>query len=66
MDDAPRVDGGQRLRDLADDRDHPLTAHAGRDLRAQVALLEIFHRDVRVVVGEALVVDADHVRVFDA
>ena len=61
-----RVDGRQRLRHLLDHLQHALLRHAGADLRAQVAALEILHRDVGMVVGEALVVDAHHVRMLDA
>ena len=43
-----------------------VAAHAGVELRPQVAALEIFHGDVRMVVAESLVIDADDVRVVDA
>jgi hypothetical protein len=65
--DAALVDGLQRLGHLGQHVQHALLGHlAAVELLAQVAALEVLHRDVRVVVGEALVVDADDVRVVDA
>ena len=52
----------QRGRHLRQVRAAPRCVEAARDPRAQIAAREVFHRDISMIVGDAEIEDAHHVR----
>ena len=65
MHDVARVDGVQRLGDLRGQAQGRQRGHALLDARGEGAAGQVLHGDVRVVAGEAVVVDARHVLVLE-
>src|SRR2546423_11470799 len=65
VDDAAAVNLAQRARDLCEQRQGLPPAQAVGDELGEAAVGKIFHRDVRVAIAEAPVVDLDYVAVID-